>query len=155
MDKTISLLKEALKAKLGGKIKSWYVGDPVLIPDSAMPCISISPNSSAIIIADNQRDSRTHKIDISVIVDARQYFGSTPLEMVGTTFLMETMSKENTDGTIDAATVLGVIRDNMQLSTNRFMTGSVTIDYTTRRRTEDLITIESICTIEITHISSR
>ena len=155
MDKTISLLKEALKAKLGGKIKSWYVGDPVLIPDSAMPCIAISPNSSEISIADNQRDNRTHKIDISVIVDARQYFGSTPLEMVGTTFLMETMSKENTDGTIDAATVLGVIRDNMQLSTNRFMTGSVTIDYTTRRRTEDLITIESICTIEITHISSR
>ena len=155
MDKTISLLKEALKAKLGGKIKSWYVGDPVLIPDSAMPCITISPNSSAITVADNQRDNRTHKIDISVIVDARQYFGSTPLEMVGTTFLMETMSKENTDGTIDAATVLGVIRDNMQLSTNRFMTGSVTIDYTTRRRTEDLITIESICTIEITHISSR
>ena len=155
MDKTISLLKEALKAKLSGKIKSWYVGDPVLIPDSAMPCIAISPNSSAIVVADNQRDTRTHKIDISVIIDARQYFGSTPSEMVGTTFLMEIMSKENTDGTIDAATVLGVIRDNMQLSTNRFMTGSVAIDYTTRRRTEDLITIESICTIEITHVSSR
>src|SRR3990167_6516844 len=101
MDKTITLLKEALKAKLSGKIKSWYVGDPVLIPDSAMPCIAISPNSSVIAVADNQRDSRIHKIDISVIVDARQYFGSTPSEMIGTSFLMEIMSKESTDGTIE------------------------------------------------------
>lgn len=155
MDKTISLLKEALKAKLGGKIKSWYVGDPVLIPDSAMPCIAISPSSSTISVADNQRDSRVHKIDISIIIDARKYFGSTPSEMVGTSFLMENMSKENDDGTIDAATVLGVIRDNMQLSTNRFVTESVAIDYTTRRRTDDLITLECICTIEITHFSNR
>lgn len=155
MDKTISLLKEALKAKLGGKIKSWYVGDPVLIPDSAMPCIAISPNSSIIAVADNQRDSRIHKIDIAIIIDARKYFGSTPLEMVGTTFLMELMSKENDDGTIDAATVLGVIRDNMQLSTNRFVTESVTIDYTTRRRSEDIVTLEAILTLEITHFSNR
>lgn len=155
MDKTIILLKEALKAKLSGKIKSFYIGDPILIPDSAFPCISISPNSSAITVADNQRDSRTHKIDIAVVVDARQYFGSTANEMVGTTFLMEIMSKENTDGTISDTSILGVIRDNMQLSTNRFITDSVTIDYTTRRRTEDNITLECILTLEITHFSNR
>lgn len=155
MDKTILLLKEALKAKLGGKIKSWYIGDPVLIPDSAMPCIYVSPNSSTITVADNQRDSRIHKIDIAIVIDARKYFGSTPSEMVGTTFLMENMSKENDDGTIDAATVLGVIRDNMSLSLNRFVVGSVSIDYSTRMRTADLITLEAICTIEIEHFSNR
>ena len=155
MDKTIILLKEILKAKLGGKIKSFYIGDPILIPDSMMPCIYIAPSSSTISIADNQRDSRMHKIEIAIVIDARKFFGSTPNEMIGTTFLMEIMSKENTDGTIDDTTILGVIRDNMQLSLNRFVVGSVSIDYTTRRRTDDLITLESILTLEIEHISNR
>jgi hypothetical protein len=155
MDKTIILLNTLLKTKLGGKIKSFYVGDPILIPDSAMPCIAICPVSSNITIADNARDVRVHKIQISLIIDARKYFNSTPNEMVGTTFLMETMSKELDAGTIDPASMLGVIRGNLTLSTNRFISNDVNIDYTTRRRNEDLITLESILTLEVSHFGDR
>lgn len=155
MDKTISLLSTLLKAKLAGKIKSFYVGDPILIPESAMPCISVSPESTTTDISDNQRDVRTHKIQIALILDARKYFNTTPNEMVGTVFLTETMSKELTDGSIDASSILGIIRDNLTISTNRFVSNEVVIDYTTRRRTEDLITIEAIMTIEVQHISNR
>ena len=155
MDKTISLLTAVLKAKLGGTIKSFYVGDPILIPDSAMPCIAIAPDNSNITVADNQRDNRAHRIQISLIADARKYFNATPDQMVGSAFLMETKSKESADGTIDSNSILGVIRDNLTLSTNRFVSNEVNIDYTTRRRTEDLITIEAIMTVEIQHISNR
>jgi len=155
MDKTITLLMTLLKSKLEGEIKSFYVGDPIMIPDSAMPCISISPDNSVITVADNQRDVRTHKIQISLIADARKYFNKTPNEMVGTTFLTETMSKEDSDGTINANSILGVIRDNLTLSTNRFVSNEVNIDYTTRRRTEDLITIEAVLTVEVQHFSNR
>ena len=155
MDTTITLLKTLLQTKLQGKIKSFYVGDPILIPDSALPCISISPNSTSTDIADNQRDIHTHKIDISLIVDARQFFGKMPNEMVGTSYLMETMSKENTDGSLNSNSILGVIRDNLSLATNRFISNQVSIDYTTRRRTEDLITIETIASIEVQQIGNR
>lgn len=155
MNKTIALIIALLKAKLSGKIKSFYIGDPLLLPESSMPCISVSPESSTINIADNQRDERAHKIQISLIIDARKYFNATPNEMVGTTFLTETMSKELDDGSIDPASILGIIRDNLTLSTNRFVSNNVVIDYTTRRRSEDLLTLESICTIEIIHISNR
>ena len=155
METTIKLLKAILEAKLKGKIKFFYVGDPILIPDSALPCTSISPANTEIDIIDNQRDKREHKIQISLIIDARKYFNMTPNEMIGTTFLMETMSKENTDGSIDASSILGILRDNLTLSLNRFISNEISIDYTTRRRTEDLITLESILTLTVSHISNR
>lgn len=155
MNKTIELISALLKAKLSGVIKSFYIGDPLLLPDSSMPCISVSPENSNINIADNQRDVRTHRIQISLIIDARKYFNALPGEMVGTTFLLETMSKELADGSIDPNTILGVIRDNLTIASDKFVSNEVTIDYTTRRRTEDLITLEAIMTIEIQHISNR
>ena len=155
MDTTITKLKTLLEAKLKGPIRSFYVGDPILLPDSAMPCIAISPNKSDISVLDNQRDSREHTIDIALIIDARQYFNATPDKMVGTQFLMETMAKENADNTINSNTILGVIRENLSLDTNRFITETTTIDYTTRRRTSDLITLESILTVVVEQISNR
>lgn len=155
METTIKLIKSLLEGKLKGKIHSFYVGDPVLIPDSALPCISIAPNNTIADIADNQRDVRTHAIDISLIIDARQFFNKTPNEMVGTTYLMETMSKENTDGTLDTGSIMGILRGNLNLATNRFISNEVTIDYTTRRRSEDLITLEAIATIHVQQIGNR
>jgi len=155
METTINELKTLLQAKLSGTIRSFYIGDPILLPESAMPCIAISPNRSNITLADNQRDNREHTITVALIIDARQYFNATPDKMVGTTFLMETMAKEDSDTTINANTILGVIRENLTLSTNRFITETTTIDYTTRRRTEDLITLEAVVTLTVEQISNR
>jgi len=155
MDATIKLLKTLLEAKMTGEIRSFYVGDPIVIPDSSLPCISIMPEGTATEIADNQRDTRTHTIKIALIIDARQFFNSTPREMVGTTYLMEKMSKENADGTIDSNSILGVIRSNLTLSSNRFVGNDVSIDYTTRRRSEDLITLEAVTTLTVQQISNR
>ena len=155
MDKTINLVVELLKVKLRERIKTFYIGDPILIPESAMPCISVSPESSNINVADNQRDLRTHKLQIAIIIDARKYFNTAPTEMVGTKFLTELMSKELDDGSIEPSSILGIIRDNLTLSTNRSVSNEVNIDYTTRRRTEDLITLEAIMTLEINHFSNR
>ena len=155
MQTTINLLKPLLEAKLKGDIKAFYIGDPILIPDASMPCISISPNATATEVADNQRDVRTHTINIALIIDARKYFGKTPNEMVGTTYLMEKMTKENTDGSVNENTILGVLRKNLSLSSNRFIGNDVSIDYTTRRRTEDLITLEAILTVTVQQLGNR
>ena len=155
MKKSINLIKTELESKMQGKIKTFYIGDPIHIPDSAMPCISISPNNTQATVADNQRDARAHTISVALIVDARKYFGKMPNEMVGTTFLLETMSEEAADGTIQDNTILGIIRDNLTLGTNRFVTEITSVDYTTRRRSEDLVTLEAVLTLEVTQISNR
>lgn len=155
MKKSIDLLKNKLEAKMSGKIKAIYIGDPWLIPASSLPCLMIAPDKTESDIADNARDIHTHSIVISLIIDARQYFDATPAQMVGTNFLMETMGSEDSDGVPDSATILGVIRDNLNLDTNRFIRNVSSIDYTTRRRTEELITLEATAHLQIEQYVNR
>jgi len=155
MKKSIELLKTLLQTKLQGKVRGVYVGDPWIIPDASMPCLVLNPNRTDTNILDNQRDSHTHYVDIALVIDARTYFDATPEKMVGTVFLMETMEKELSDGTIDLNSILGTLRNNLDLETNRFIQNISGIDYTVRRRTEQLITLEAVMHIQIQYIINR
>ena len=155
MKKSILLLKTKLELELSGKVKAFYIGDPWIIPSSLLPCIMLNPMKTETNILDNQRDSHIHHIEVSLIVDARQYFDATPENMVGTVFLMETMEGEDSSGSIDTPTILGVLRRNLDLGTNRTIQNISAIDYTVRRRTEELITLESVATLQIEYIINR
>ncbi len=152
---SIKLLKDKLKVKLKGNVQSFYIGDPYIIPESALPCIAIDPEKTDTNILDNQRDAHVHSINISLIIDAKQYFNATPEKMVGIEFLMNIMEGEDSSGNIDASTVLGILRDNLNLDSNRYIQNISSIDYTVRRRTEDLITLEAIAHLEIIYIIQR
>jgi len=155
MRKSIELLKTKLENKLRGKIKSFYTGDPWVIPSSVMPCVIINPMKTETNIIDNQRDNHQHFVDVSLVVDARQYFNATPAVMVGTTFLMDTMEGEASDGTIESGSILGILRDNLNLASNRHVSNISSIDYTVRRRTEELITLEVVVHLQIDYIVNR
>jgi len=155
MKKSIELLKTKLESKLKGRVKSFYIGDPWILPESSMPCIMINPNTTETNILDNQRDTHSHNIDVSLIIDARQFFDATPEKMVGTVFLMDIMEAELSDGSIDPASILGILRDNLNLGTNRFIKNISSIDYTVRRRTEELITLEVVAHLQIEYLISR
>ena len=155
MKKSIELLKTKLEAKLKGKVKGFYIGDPWIIPESLMPAIMISPDRTETNILDNQRDTHNNYVDVSLIIDARQFFDATPDKMVGTVFLMDTMEAEMSDGTIDPASILGVLRDNLDIGTNRFIRNISSIDYTVRRRTEELITLEVVAHLQIEYLINR
>ena len=155
MKTSIELLQVALKSKLSGKIKNFYTGDPVFLPDSCLPCVIVNPISTETTVADNARDMHSHSITISVVIDARQFFNATPDKMVGTEFLMTIMEGELSSGDIDPNSVLGVLRDNLTLATNRGIGNISSVDYTTRKRTEELITLEVSCDLEIQYIVTR
>ncbi len=155
MKKSIELLKTKLESKMKGKIKSFFIGDPWIFPASVMPALMICPNKTESNIIDNQRDSHTHYIDISLVIDARQYFDATPDRMVGSVFLMDTMEGENTDGTIDANSILGILRSNLDLDSNRQIQNVSSVDYTVRRRTEELITLEAVAHLTIEYLINR
>jgi hypothetical protein len=155
MKKSIELLKGKLETKMKGKVKAFYVGDPWILPESVMPCIMINPISTETNVLDNQRDTHIHNIDVSYIIDARQYFDATPEKMVGTVDLMDTMEAELSDGTINPGSILGVLRDNLDLGTNRNIKNVSSIDYSVRRRTEDLITLEVVAHLQIEYFINR
>lgn len=154
MKKSIEALQAVLKDKLSGTIKSFYIGDPAIFPDSAMPLLIINPVRTETTIIDNARDMHSHAVTISLVIDARQYFNATPDAMVGTIFLMDTMEGESSDA-IDDSTVVGVLRSNLTLETNRFIDNISSIDYTTRQRTEDLITLEATSHLTIQYVVTR
>jgi hypothetical protein len=155
MKTSITLLRNALKSKLSSRIKYFYIGDPVLIPESLMPCITISPNRTETDFADSGRDKHSHVIDIALIINAKTYFNAAPEKMVGSEFLMEIMSLENTDGSLSDNSILGVLRDNLSLGSNRWINNISSIDYSVRRRTEDLITLEAVVTVQVDRINVR
>jgi hypothetical protein len=69
---------------------------------------------------------------------------------------MDTMEGELTDGTLDPNSILGILRKNLNnLGTNRFIQNIEAIDYTVRKRTEDLITLEAIAHIAVEYIVNR
>ena len=155
MKKSIELLVTKLKAKLSGKVKCMYIGDCTVIPESSLPCIIVDPDKTETTIADNTRDIHSHSIVISLVIDARQYFNATPDKMVGTIFLMDTMEGEESSGGIDSHSILGVLRENLDLDTNRSISNITSIDYTTRNRTEDLITLEASVHLDIEYFVNR
>ena len=155
MKTSIELLKTKLEDKLKGKIRSFYIGDPWIIPESLMPAILIGPDRTETDIIDNTRDSHNHFIDVSLVIDARQFFDATPEKIVGTVFLMTIMEGEQSSGIIDPASILGVLRDNLDLGTNRFIQNISSIDYTVRRRTEELITLEAVAHLQIEYLINR
>jgi len=156
MKKSIEKLQTILKAGLSGRVKNFYIGDPWIFPESVLPAIVIAPDNTETNIADNTRDMHTHNIIISLIIDARTYFNATPDKMVGTIFLMNTMEEEETSTPgIKSNTVLGILRENLNLDTNRFIENISSINYTTRRRTEELITLEATATLQIQFIVNR
>ena len=154
MKTSIELLKTALEEKIKGVVNSIYVGDPYILPDSVMPCLIINPVNSETSVFDNARDLHEHSITISLVIDARQYFNATPDKMVGTVFLMDTMAGE-TSGIINANSIIGILRNNLNLDTNRFIDNISSVDYTTRKRTEDLSTLEAVCNLTIQRIITR
>ena len=155
MKKSIELLKVQLETKLAGKANAFYIGDPWMIPSSMLPCIMINPVRTESNVIDNQRDSHVHTVQVSLIIDAKQYFNATPETMVGTQFLMETMEGETSVGAIGDPTILGVLRDNLDLGSNRSIQNVSAIDYTVRRRTEELITLEAVATLQIEYLVNR
>lgn len=155
MKKSLEILKTRLEPRLKGKVKAFFIGDPPIIPESYLPCIVLNPTRTETDIVDNGRDLHKHNIDIHIVIDARQYFDATPEKMVGSIFLMETMENEDVNGNIDSNSILGVLRDNLDLGTNRYIENISAIDYTVRKRTEDLITLEAILHLEIHYIINR
>ena len=155
MKTTIQLLKTILENGLRGLIKYIYIGDPTAIPASCLPALILNPVRTNISLLDSARDNNTYNISISLVIDARQYLNATPDKMVGTDFLMETMEGEDSAGALNVKTILSIIRKNLNLGTNRRISNDMSIDYTVRKRTDDLITLEVVANIEVAHFTTR
>ncbi len=155
MKLVLNKLKDLFEANLKGVVKGVFLGDPILIPESYMPCLIIDPVKSEIDIADNARDFYTHQIDIKLVQNALTQIDKVPSEAVGTTYLVDTMEGEDSNGDLLSTSIVGILRDNMTVATNIFLENTLSVDYGINKRTSDFITIEGSVRIEIKRLRNR
>lgn len=57
-------------------IKKVFYGDPVLINESSLPAITISPSSSDYVQAGSRYDEKTHNIEIRIVYNMKSFLNS-------------------------------------------------------------------------------
>lgn len=100
-------------------IKKIYYGDPIIIPQSSLPCITIQPTSTNYIQRWSQYDMKQHNIDIKLIYNAKSYFAET-IDSEKVNAVEDSILKiENTlNFSTNNYTICGTIEKNNTLSLN-------------------------------------
>lgn len=70
-------------------LKAVYFGDPGVIPASLYPCVTIGPQMDAPTGGSTGYDTRDLRIELQVLIDARQYFDSNADEALGDRMLVQ------------------------------------------------------------------
>jgi len=152
-------LRNLIKAELGDSIHDYLIDDPALVPFSSLPCMAFAPISTDIDILDTAKDSWTFTIDIILIIDARRELKKFKQEIVGTSYLTETMEGKTGTGVLKPKTILYILRDNLKLGDNWYINNIGRIDYAARTRTseigEQFIVKESTLRLSIVRIQNR
>lgn len=133
MDKIIARIKALLETHVasyrGIKVVHW--GDNIYIPQSDLPAILVVPSKTSVLVGDNMRDVDNFTVEISVVLDARQYIDKSPDEVSAFRELVAIMEdREQTSNKVKSNTVLGVIRQQMYDDSNYvYKNDSILINY--------------------------
>ena len=110
IDKIVALLTANVKTSRG--IKAIYKGDIFLIPEVSIPAIMVSPDQTTTTTATNTQDYNIFTINVTVVLDARTYFNTSPTEFTGLFIAAQIMEERESDTSNEpkADTILKTIR---------------------------------------------
>lgn len=99
-------------------IKKVYFGDPVLIPASSLPALTISPKEDIFDRRGSRYDQKNHKIEIRLVYNQRDFFGAEWSDEEKVAIVADCLAKigEVTDHSTDALTVCWLVQNNPSLS---------------------------------------
>ena len=157
MNETLEKIKDILATGISsGRVKSYIIGEPELVPTTLMPCIAIAPSITDITIADNDRDQSTFTISIKAIVNIKTSIGKNGMEVVGTKEIVDIMEERNSSNILQEGTVLYQVRNNLNLGSNWDVDNSCDINYGVRRdNAGQPIAIMAIMTMRVMLVKNR
>lgn len=155
MFEILKTIESALRSRFKSQIKTFVIGDPVLIPESNLPCIAVVPVTTSITIADVSRDLATHSIEVILIINAKNELSGKANQIVGTEFLTETMEQVDSVGNLSEHSILSVIRENLRIESNLEIANENTIDYGIEMRGEQFFTREARLRFDVMRINTR
>jgi len=136
--KVIDLLEEHSTPDLK---RPFYDGDPIIIPASKLPTVSVEMTGSDIDEGATGYDSHSDIITIKVIVDKRQDFNQGAGDVVAQKTLREYVKGVDSDGKLLANSIVGVLRKHLSLDST-ILDQMMSIDFSVIKR-EDIITEEA------------
>lgn len=154
----IERLMDVLRTAFTSRFKEYYLGDPVAIPVSALPCMVIEKESSTVEHDATGFDRVTSRVIIKLIENKKVDFHN-PGQRKSSHFHFHKLveGRDPTTRQYLDQTVLGVIRKQFTLS-DTLIDQSLEIEYGIGLRPDELMTSEATVTItlqELVEIGSR
>lgn len=174
MDRIIRAAQQLLKVAVANRdsplhdIKRVIYGDPVTIPESSLPVLTISPVITDYNARGNKLDQKTHRIEIRVIYNARTFFQKdTANDVQDKVYAVENMIQKmevvETGLSTAVYSVAGVIESNpsLPLSENGASNATasiarvVSVSYEGLKNARGFHTYESVLTAEVIAVGDR
>ncbi len=137
-------IKDLLKTNLGSAgLKEFYIGDPIVIPQTLMPCAVIEFEQTTYDAGPTGMDDAFHTIVIKLVFNKKDEFGKKGNEVSGHRTLHNLAEGiDESSGETSQSSVVGILRKNFTLN-NESDDQSITIEYGIMPRPEDVITEEA------------
>ena len=131
LDELKSLFSATINSVDSDRIKTFYIDEVVVPAQSYLPVLMVIGNTTNIIAKSTSKDQFTYGITIRVVVDIKKLLKSAG---TGTTInaqneLKKIMEERNSDQTLKADTVLGILRANIK-GTDYLFNNDITTTYT-------------------------
>ena len=148
----VDTIIDLLKAQFNDVFKAYYFGDPIMIPESEMPCIVVFKKSGAVEFGYTGTDENTEEIYIQVVTNKKDELGNPASEYAMQRQLMELVEgRDNTTGEYLDNSIMGVIRKNSTFG-NKIINQVVRPEYIIDMRGNDTFTNECSIRLEVTEI---
>lgn len=164
-DSIIKKYTALIASKCDGRIKYFYQGDPIKIPNSNLPCCIISKSQTRVAAETNAEDAHEISLSITIVTDTRSDLSTNEdVSHVapGIASLYDIVEGRDADTyKLKPTSILGILRNNQLMdSANNLRTDlrSVTrIDYgeAIRQRNPEIYSIEARVEIVVNFIQVR
>lgn len=146
-------IRQRLKDALGaGTFREYYIGDPLQIPQSSLPCVIIEKESETVEADATGLDKVETTILVKLVVNKKDDFGRVSKDVLWRERL-ESMAaaRDKTTKQFKDESVLGVLRKQFTLG-NRVLNHNETVEYGLTPRPQDVITEEAHIRITFTEL---
>jgi hypothetical protein len=145
-----TVVRDYLKNAFGSRFRAYYLGDPIQIPEIALPCMIIEPVEETPQLLATGLDDVSHTLRIRILVNKKQdYQRAVNNQILWSERLQEMVSARDADtNAFLENTVLGVLRKFLTLG-GRFWQSEVGVQFTQQPRPNEMVTEEAVITLRL------
>lgn len=131
MRKTLGNLATDLRSALGSSVGRVIIGE-VMPLESDLPAIQVFPITTDITLSGTVKDNQSRTVAVRVIQSVPKEMGQTVSQLNTASSILalcDLIEKKDTDGSINTASVLGVLRQDPTINSQALYDNDMSVDY--------------------------